>query len=79
VPDRYRKPFEQTVAQLDRMILAGIERLGGMIADGDPERLRATAAALSRAIQRVQDVASGIIHGSVAALDQAEIDALMDL
>jgi hypothetical protein len=77
VPPAYKEPFEKTVAQLDALIATSISRLEHDVGIGDPALLRSNAVALSRVIQRLLEVASGIIHGSSKTLDQAEIDALI--
>ena len=78
VPGRYRRPFEETISQLNALILGGIIRLDADIAaGGEPEILRETCTALSRASQALMDCASAIIHGSDRAMAQVEIDGLL--
>ena len=77
VPRRYREPFDKTVAQIDGLILTSIERLGQDIGQGNPDLLRANAKTLSRVIQRLMDVAGGIIHGSEKVMAQDDIDAML--
>ncbi len=79
VPERYRRPFEQTIDQLNRLIVAGVGRLDAAVKDGNPEALREMATATARIIQKVQGVASGIIHGRETPMDQSEIDWLLDV
>ncbi len=77
VLDIYREPFEQTVAQINSMIASTIQRLEKNITDGETDVLRANAQTLSRMIQRLMGMASGIIHGSAKTVDQSEIDVLL--
>ncbi|MBT7957515.1 MAG: hypothetical protein HN731_20110 [Rhodospirillaceae bacterium] len=77
VPTRYKKPFEQTIDQIDRLIEAAVRRLGEISALGDAEHLKVTTSDYSRNIQRLMDFASGIIHGSENTMDQNEIDHLL--
>lgn len=77
VPARYRKPFEQTVDQLNRLIATTVERVVADVAAGDMSLVRANAGALTQVIHRLQGVASGIIHGSVKTMDQSEVDSLL--
>ncbi len=77
VPERYKKPFEQTIGQIDRLIEASIRRLDEISASNDIEHLRITTSDYSRNIQRLMDFASGIIHGSENTMDQNEIDHLL--
>jgi hypothetical protein len=78
VPSIYRLPFEDTIAQLDKLLIEGIDQLDREIAAGtDGEALGEHCRALSRAAQLLMDWASGIIHGSNRAMVQAEIDGVM--
>jgi hypothetical protein len=78
VPYRFRRPFEETIGQLNMLIIGGINRLDSDIADGvDPLILKETCTAISRASQALMDCASAIIHGSQRAMAQAEIDGLL--
>ena len=77
VPDQFRKPFETTISQMDQLVAATIERLEKEMADGDMERSQETATSNSKMIQRLIDVASGIIHGSEVTMDQGEIDSFL--
>ncbi len=79
VPERYRQPFEQTIDQLNRLIIAGVGRLDAAVNDGNPKALREMASATAKIIQKVQGVASGIIHGRETPMDQSEIDWLLDV
>lgn len=77
VPNKFRAPFEQTVSQIDALIATTIDRLETDIAGGDMNLVRENATALSRVIQRLMDVASGIINGSAHTMEQSEIDDLI--
>ena len=78
VPSRYRRPFEETISQINSLILGSIARLDTDIAAGiGDEALRHTCQSLSRAAQALMDCASAIIHGSDRAMVQAEIDGLI--
>lgn len=78
VPARYRIPFEETIHQINTLILESVERLDADIAAGsDDEILRHTCGAVSRAAQALMDCASGIIHGSNHVMDQDEIDKML--
>lgn len=78
VPGKYRRPFEETIQQLNELILTGIDRLDRQIAEGvSPEHFQDSCRLLARAAQTLMDCASAIIHGSASTLAQAEIDGLM--
>ena len=69
VPKKFREPFEQTIAQIDELIATSITRLEGDLAQGNMDLLRENATALSRVIQRLMDVAGGIINGNNTGVD----------
>jgi len=77
VPTKFKGPFEQTISQLDRLISSSVDRLELDLSDGNVDLARENASALSKILQRLIDVAGGIIHGSSKSMDQADIDALL--
>ncbi len=76
-PQIYRDPFDTTVRHMNTLVLGGIERIGAALEAGDDERLGNEVGMTSRALQRLVDVASAIIHGSTDTLEQADIDSLL--
>lgn len=78
VPIRFRRPFEETIGQINLLLLEGMDQLDRMIVDGvPPEVLQENCRSLSRAAQALMDCASGIIHGSARTMAQSEIDGLL--
>jgi hypothetical protein len=78
VPSLYRAPFEETISQLNTLLLTGIDRIDADIAAGvADEQLRDEVKQLSRAAQLLMDHASAIIHGTSRAMAQGEIDGLL--
>jgi len=77
VPTKFRQPFEDTIGQMDRLVPMSIDHLEKMVESGDTELLRIKAQACSQGLQRLMDVASGIIHGSDMTMEQDQIDDLM--
>jgi len=77
VPTKYKAPFEQTISQLDRLIASSINRLEQDLSEGNVDLARENASALSQILQRLIDIASGIISGSDHTMDQSEIDILL--
>ncbi len=78
VPSRFRIPFEETIRQINELILSSTERLEGEINAGtDLEILRHISTSVSRAAQVLMDHASAIIHGSSQTMDQEEIDTMI--
>ena len=55
-----------------------LERAEAALAAGETERLRTLMGEASSGIQRLMEMASANIHGSEHALDQSEIDALLN-
>ena len=78
VPSKYRLPFEETIGQINVVLLDGLDRLDHLIADdAPPELLQDSCRAISHAAQVLMDCASGIIHGGDRAMAQSEIDGLL--
>jgi hypothetical protein len=78
VPQRFRKPFEDVIAQMNLLIATTVERIEPLIAaGGDGGELRLLCSDASRALQKAMDIASAIIHGSESRFDQREIDGLL--
>jgi hypothetical protein len=76
-PPRYRQAFDATVGYLNSAVptlLADIER---DLQTGDMDRLRNRVSVATRALHRLIEAASGIIHGSASVMTQDEIDALL--
>ncbi|OSQ39642.1 hypothetical protein [Thalassospira mesophila] len=79
VPDKFRRPFEETIEHMNAVVLRANEQLAVVINEGNPEIIRMTANSTTAALQRFMDVASSIIHGSAKTMSQDEIDAAMAL
>lgn len=77
VPTKFREAFDRTINQLNQLVLSSLARLEQDLADGNVDLARENASALSMTLQRLIDVAGGIIHGSEKTMDQSEIDILL--
>ena len=77
VPAKLKKPFEQTIEQANKLVLAAVDRLEKEIEGGNDPMVRATATTVSRLLQKLMDHASANIHGSETTMDQTEIDDLL--
>ena len=77
-PERFRRPFEETIGQMNRLVSNCIGRIETGIDAGDSELVRVNAVATSRLLQRLMDHASANIHGSESTMEQTEIDAFLD-
>ena len=76
VPPRYLQPFEDTIGRMNRLVELSVGRIETALAGGEGERVKHVAQTATRALQKLIDVASAIIHGSEDALGQDEIDDL---
>ncbi len=76
-PPQFRAPFDDTVSTMNRLIALGIERIDAALATGDRAAAAHEAERTTRALQKLVDVASAIIHGGAPTLDQDEIDSLL--
>lgn len=78
VPTKFRRPFEETIGQINTLITEGIGRIDAeILAGAGSEQLQDSCRNLARAAQLLMDCASSIIHGSDRAMAQAEIDGLL--
>jgi len=76
-PARYRRPFDETIDRMNDLALASVTRMETALAEGNTEVVRLQAQSASRALQRLMDAASAIIHGAESTLHQEEIDAIL--
>ena len=77
VPDRYRRPFEEIIGHMDRLVATSLHHIGELIARDDAVDLRQFCGTASRRLQTLMDHASAIIHGSEKVLAQTEIDGFI--
>ncbi len=74
----YREPFEETIRRMNELVGASLARIETALADGSEDRLRDLATTASRRLQKLIDVASSIIHGATATMEQTDIDRLLE-
>lgn len=78
VPSKFRRPFEETIGQINTLITEGVGRIDNeIVAGAGSDQLQESCRTLARAAQLLMDCASSIIHGSDRAMAQAEIDGLL--
>ena len=77
-PPAYKEPFDRLVAEMNRLVAISIEKLDAAIAEGNEDVTRMLAERASRNLQDLIGQASAVIHGTDHAVDQAQIDALME-
>lgn len=76
-PARYRRPFDDTVAQADQVVRRAVATIAHALEEGDTARAAMLGETASRVLQKLIDVASGIIHGSEKGMSQVEVDAFI--
>ncbi|OYQ35846.1 hypothetical protein CHU95_06135 [Niveispirillum lacus] len=80
VPPEYRVPFDETINDMNSLIVEAVATLSAM--RDDPDMLGFTAGDYWRRLQELVDRGSAIVHGSVqdhnpaVTMDQSEIDDL---
>ncbi|WP_374652450.1 hypothetical protein [Dongia sp.] len=78
-PPQYKEPFDRLVREMNRLVEISIKRLDLVLAEGNEDQARHVAARASQNLQDLIGQASAVIHGDNHVVDQAQIDALMDL
>ena len=77
-PPAFKEPFDQLVAEMNRLVALSIEKLDAAIAEGNEDIVRLIAERASRNLQDLIGQASAVINGTDHVVDQAQIDALME-
>lgn len=77
-PDTYRKPFDQLVDRLDKLVIKGLGDLEAAHSEGEHERAAHIALQTSQDLQHMIDAASALINGSLATADQRDVDGIFD-
>jgi hypothetical protein len=78
VPPCYRQPFDNAVAAMNSLVLKSLEQIEGSLERGDDHATRLAIASASGGLHKLIEVASAIIHGHEATLEQDEIDTLLN-
>ncbi|MEI6986459.1 MAG: hypothetical protein WCK65_10035, partial [Rhodospirillaceae bacterium] len=74
VPDKFRRPFEDTICHMQLVVGATIQRMAAAIATGNVDQLRLDCQTSVALIHKIIQVAIGIIHGSASVMEQEEVD-----
>ncbi|HVI87358.1 MAG TPA: hypothetical protein VM659_03595 [Dongiaceae bacterium] len=77
-PPEFRLPFDRLVGEMNRLVALGVVRMEKALLAGNDEITRIIATRVSRNLQDLIGQAGAVIHGETAALDQSEIDRLME-
>ena len=77
-PPAYKEPFDRLVAEMNKLVALSIEKLDAAVAEGNEDVTRLIAERASRNLQDLIGQASAVIHGTDHAVNQVQIDALME-
>jgi hypothetical protein len=77
-PPAYKEPFDRLVGEMNRLVAISIEKLDAALVEGNEDVTRLIAERASRNLQDLIGQAGAVIHGTDHAVDQAQIDALME-
>lgn len=77
-PPKFRVPFDNTIEQMNTLVIDGLAKVEAAIESKDEGRIEDTATSVSRTLQKFIDVASAIIHGDERTMDQSEIDKILN-
>ncbi|HEX9446456.1 MAG TPA: hypothetical protein VF920_00675 [Dongiaceae bacterium] len=78
-PPEFRQAFDKLVTEMNRLVALTVARMETALAEGNDDITRMIALRASRNLQDLIGQASAVIHGDAAALDQVEIDLLMEI
>ncbi|MEQ8195290.1 MAG: hypothetical protein RIB59_12460 [Rhodospirillales bacterium] len=78
VPPHFKKPFEETISTIDRLVPRVVEELEKLHAGKDTDRLRHIVRESSRTFHALIERAGGIINGGTRSVNQAGIDTLIE-
>ena len=74
VPSKFRRPFEDTILQMQLVVSATIQRMAAAVEADNQEQLRLDCQVSVAMIHKIIQVANGIIHGTAGVMAQDEID-----
>jgi hypothetical protein len=74
-----RRPFDAVIAELHTLLPEGIDEAARLIDLGELPRLEAMIATLLDQVRTRLDRATAFIHGRSVTMDQASVDATMDM
>lgn len=87
-PEAYRLPFDQTIAEIDRMVADAVPRVGALFAEKHTEEARHYVLAMTHDLRMMIERASAIINGATeqdlasetdrheTVMEQNDIDAM---
>ncbi len=78
-PPEFRGTFDYVIAEMNRLIAKALPAIDAATAKGDEARSRHIVEMSVAGLRALVDRASAAIHGNVHAMDQGEIDRLMEI
>ncbi len=78
-PPEFRNTFDYLITEMNRLVSTALPAIEAATANGDAERGRHIVEMAVAGLRAMVDRASAAIHGDVHAMDQGEIDRLMEL
>ncbi len=76
-PENFRKPFDRTIAQMDRVTLQAMTKIEAILAKEELGELRAEVEIATRWLTQLNELASGIINAQHTTANQDTIDQIM--
>jgi hypothetical protein len=76
-PPEFKKPFDQTVTQLDEIIVEAIGSVEKLIGEEFNEQLGVVINDVTTSVQQLIERANAIINGSLDVSDQSDVDAII--
>lgn len=77
-PSKYRMAFDETVTELNSMVVDGIRDIEHAVATGERNLVEDVSETVLANLRQTMEKTNGIIHGNVPTMDQDEIDKLFD-
>ena len=77
-PARYREPFDETIAKMNRLVQAGIVEIETALPTTDPEQNQILVQRITGELQGLIERASAIIHGADPTMDQDAVDTILE-
>jgi hypothetical protein len=74
VPGKFRRPFEDTIVLTHQVVAYTLARVAALLDENDIDKLRVDCQTAVVKIQRLIQIANGIIHGTAHVMEQDEID-----
>lgn len=78
-PPEFRGTFDYVVAEMNRLVATALPAIEAAVEKKDDERCRHIVEMSVAGLRALGDRASAAIHGDIHAMDQSEIDRLMEI